>query len=65
MKPCPYCGESLVESLVDSIVDPHQEESCPKGPRPALRLVPTVARPVDDRPLLIAAFGFDVPEDAA
>jgi len=30
MKPCPFCGTMLTAALVASIIDPKQEESCPR-----------------------------------
>lgn len=33
MKPCPFCGVLLTASLVDAILNPSRDESCPKAPR--------------------------------
>lgn len=33
MKPCPFCGTMLTAALVASIIDPKQEESCPRNPK--------------------------------
>ena len=35
MRACPFCGSLLTESLVNAIVNPSMDESCPSQPEVA------------------------------
>lgn len=65
MKPCPHCGVDLLETLVDSINDPHQDESCPNRPKALVVALGDRYRSEEARAVAVAAYGFDMPEDAA
>lgn len=65
MKPCPHCGFELHEALVDAINDPAAEESCPRSPKAPVVALAGRYVTEDAKVVAIAAYGFDMPEDAA